>query len=101
MGYLVLFVADPADDRHAVALRDVARSVDGAGFFDGGEPGDERTVGTYVRADTLDEPRAQALVTAMAEVAGRLHVRIEAQHDERIVGTLEPDGSPSATFNAR
>ena len=68
---------------------------------DGGEPGDERTVGTYVRADTLDDPRAQALVTAMAEVAGRLHARIEVQHDERIVGTLEPDGSPSATFNAR
>src|SRR4051794_34125451 len=69
--YLVLFVADPAEDRHADALRDVARSVAGAGFFDGGEAGDARTVGTYVQAAALDEPGAQALLAAMAEFAVR------------------------------
>ena len=33
--YLVLFVADPADDGHADALRAAARAVPQAGFFDG------------------------------------------------------------------
>jgi hypothetical protein len=91
--YLVLFVADPAEDRHAEALRDVARSVAGAGFFDGGEAGDARTVGTYVRAGALDEPGARALLAAMAEFAVRAGARVEVQLDERIVGHLEADGS--------
>jgi hypothetical protein len=92
MAYLVLFVADPADDRHADALRDVARSVDGAGFFDGGEPGEQRTVGTYLPAASPGEPGAQALVAAMAGLAARLGVRVEVQHDERVLGHLGPDG---------
>jgi hypothetical protein len=91
--YLVLFVADPAEDQHAIALRDLARSIAGAGFIDGGEPGDARTVGIYVRASALDEPGAQALVAAMAEFAMREGVRVEAQLDERIVGHLEADGT--------
>jgi hypothetical protein len=99
MGYLVLFVADPAGDRHADAVREVARAVDGAGFFDGGEPGDARTIGTYLRAVSLDDPAARALVTAMAELAERMGVRVEVQHEERIVGSLEPGGKSS--FNAR
>jgi hypothetical protein len=91
--YLVLFVADPAEDRHADAVRDVARSVAGAGFFDGGDGGEARTVGTYVRASALDEPGAQALVAAMAAFAVAAIARVEVQLDERIVGHLEADGS--------
>jgi hypothetical protein len=88
MSYLVLFVADPAEDRHADALRSLARTVDGAGFFDGGEP---RTVGTYVRASTLDEAPAQALLAAVRSVAPELGVRFEVQLAERIVGTVAGD----------
>ena len=94
MGYLVLFVADPAEDHHADALRDVARSVDGAGFFDGGETDAARTVGTYVRVGTLGEPGAQALVAAMGAFARSSRVRVEVQHDERVLGHLEIDGGP-------
>jgi hypothetical protein len=98
MAYLVLFVADPAEDRHADALRDVARSIPGAGFFDGGEPGDERTIGTYLRTDSPDEDGARALVEAMAAFAARMGVRVEVQYDERVLGHLEADGRHSDEF---
>jgi hypothetical protein len=84
--YLVLFVADPADDGHADALRAAARSVPGAGFFDDPMGGEERTVGTYVRARVpLD---GFALIAAVAQVSAALAARIEVQHDEVILGHL-------------
>ena len=53
-GYLVLFVADEADDGHADALRATARSLKGAGFFDDPDLGGQRTTGTYLETDSLD-----------------------------------------------
>lgn len=87
-GYLVLFVADPADDGHADALRDAARAVDGAGFFDDPEGGAERTVGTYLKVETLREQRAQALIGWVSRVSEVLAVRIEVQFREEILGHL-------------
>lgn len=89
LGYLVLFVADPADDGHADALREVARGVDGAGFFDDPAGGDERTVGTYLRVAALDDERAQALIGWVARVSEALAVRIEVQFHEHVLGHLE------------
>ena len=81
--YLVLFVADPADDGHADALRDVARRVPGAGFFDDPMGGKQRTVGTYLRLDEAElrlpyEPRLATLgdvvhggaIAALLDTAG-------------------------------
>ena len=42
--YLVLFVADAADDGHADALREMVRQVPGAGFFDDPADTGARTV---------------------------------------------------------
>jgi hypothetical protein len=100
MSYLVAFVADTAGDAHADALRDLARDVTDAGFFDGGEDGPDRTVGAYVRAASLGDPGAQALVAAAAELAARLGVRIEVQHAERVLGTLGADGRPDPALAA-
>lgn len=86
--YLVLFVADPADDGHADALRDVARAVDGAGFFDDPAGGEQRTVGAYLRVDRLDDERAQALIGWVARVSEALAARIEVQFREEILGHL-------------
>ena len=93
--YLVLFVADPADDGHADALRDVARRVPGAGFFDDPMGGEQRTVGTYLRLDEAGPNLARALVGHVAEVSQALAARIEVQVDERVLGHLV-DGVPDA-----
>ncbi|HEU4656597.1 MAG TPA: hypothetical protein VFR97_03690 [Capillimicrobium sp.] len=87
-GYLVLFVADPADDGHADALRDVARSVEGAGFFDDPAGGEERTVGTYLRVESLRDERAQALIGWVAGVSEALAARVEVQYREVVLGHL-------------
>jgi hypothetical protein len=87
--YLVLFVADPADDGHADALRELARGLEGAGFFDDPELGGERTTGTYLRTDTLEDPVALELIARVAELSLALAVRIEVQHREVILGHLE------------
>jgi hypothetical protein len=92
--YLVAFVADPAEDRHADALREAARAVDGAGFFDDPEGGDERTVGTYVRAGALGDPAAQALIAEALRVSREVPARLEVQHGGEILGHMsggEPD----------
>jgi hypothetical protein len=89
MSYLVCFVADPAGDRHAEALREVARDVAGAGFVDDAEGGtDERTVGAYVRAERLDEPAVGELIARVAAVSARLGACVEVQHRERVLGHL-------------
>jgi hypothetical protein len=96
--YLVLFVADPADDGHADALRAVARAVPQAGFFDDPAGGDTRTVGAYLRAEELAD--GLALVAAVAEVSFALAARIEVQHREEILGYLV-DGRPDDALRAR
>jgi hypothetical protein len=93
--YLVAFVADPARDDHAAALRDVARDVEGAGFFDDGQAGAERTVGTYVRAESLADPAARELLRRMAAFTERFPVPVEVQHGERVIGRLQ-HGRPDA-----
>jgi hypothetical protein len=95
--YLVLFVADRAEDHHAEALRGAARRVPGAGFFDDPQGGESRTLGTYVRARELVE--GVALLGAVAALSRALEVRFEVQHDERILGYLE-SGTPDATLAA-
>jgi hypothetical protein len=96
--YLVLFVADAAHDGHADALRAAARGVAGAGFFDDPDGGEERTVGTYVRARELVE--GLALLRAIAEVSAALEARIEVQRAEEILGYLV-SGRPDAALAAR
>ena len=93
--YLVLFVADPAGDHHADALRDVARAVAGAGFFDGEPEDPQRTVGTFVRVAHLQEPEARALVDAVARVSRALETRFEVQFREEGLGHLDA-GTPDA-----
>jgi hypothetical protein len=95
--YLVLFVADAAQDHHADALRGVARTVPQAGFFDDAEGGEDRTVGTYVRAREPED--GIALLVAVATLSRRLQARFEVQHDERILGFLE-GGRPDAALRA-
>jgi hypothetical protein len=96
--YLVLFVADVAHDGHADALRDAARAVPEAGFFDDPAGGEERTVGTYVRARApLD---GLALITAVARISRELEARIEVQHAEEVLGYLVA-GRPDAALAAR
>ncbi len=93
--YLVLFVADPATDGHADALRAAARRVPDAGFFDDAEGGELRTVGTYVRARV---PRdGLALFREVASISGALGVRFEVQHAEVILGHIA-DGRPDAAL---
>jgi hypothetical protein len=87
--YLVLFVADPAEDSHAAALRELARGLKGAGFFDDPELGGERTIGTFMRTETLEDPTALELIARVAELSGELQLRIEVQHREVILGHLE------------
>jgi hypothetical protein len=95
--YLVLFVADPADDDHATALRGVARGVPGAGFFDDPDGGPERTVGTYLKVDEIAD--GIALIRAVATISRALQLRLEVQHAERILGFLE-SGRPDAALRA-
>jgi hypothetical protein len=93
--YLVLFVADDADDGHADALRAVAREVPGAGFFDDPAGGADRTVGAYLRTDELVE--GAALMLAVARVSEALAARIEVQFREEILGYLVA-GRPDAAL---
>ena len=86
--YLVLFVADQAEDSHATALRELATGLKGAGFFDDPELGGERTIGTFMRTETLGEPAALELIARVAELSGELDLRIEVQHREEILGHL-------------
>jgi hypothetical protein len=97
VAYLVAFVAEPAADHHADALRELARSLDGAGFFDDPAGGQERTVGAYARVDALADELAQALIGHVGELSRRLEVRIEVQFDEVILGHLE-SGVPDAAL---
>jgi hypothetical protein len=97
--YLVLFVADPAADHHADALRDVARAVEGAGFFDGDPADPQRTVGTFVRVPALTDPQVAALVEAVAQVSRALAARFEVQFREEILGHLDA-GAPDARLRA-
>jgi hypothetical protein len=97
--YLVLFVADQADDGHAAALRELARGLKGAGFFDDPECGGERTTGTFMRTETLGDPAALELIARVAELSGELDVRIEVQLREKILGHLE-SGRPDAQLAA-
>jgi hypothetical protein len=99
MAYLVAFVADRADDRHAGELRALARSLDGAGFFDDPAGGEQRNVGTYARVEALGDELAQALIGHVGELSGRLGIRIEVQFDERILGHLV-SGVPDAALTA-
>jgi hypothetical protein len=97
--YLVLFVADAADDAHASALRELARGLKGAGFFDDPELGGERTLGTFLRAESLDDPVALELIARVAELSQALGIRIEVQHREVILGHLEA-GRPDEQLTA-
>ena len=100
-GYLVLFVADPAGDAHAAALRDTARGLKGVGFFDDPDLGGQRTTGTYLETETLEDPTALELIARVAEVSGELGCRIEVQHREAILGHLvagSPDEALAATL---
>ena len=99
--YLVLFVADAADDGHADALRETARSLKGAGFFDDPDLGGQRTTGTYLETDTLEDPTALELIARVAELSTALACRIEIQHREEILGHLDcgqPDEKLAATL---
>jgi hypothetical protein len=95
--YLVLFVADAADDDHAAALRGVARAVPRAGFFDDPDGGPQRTVGAYLKADELAD--GLALLRAVAAISRALQARFEVQHAERVLGFLEA-GRPDAALRA-
>ena len=97
--YLVLFVADDADDGHADALRDMARGLKGAGFFDDPDLGGQRTTGTYLETDSLDDPVALELIARVAELSGLLACRIEVQHREVILGHLD-SGRPDEKLAA-
>ncbi|MBX5442133.1 MAG: hypothetical protein IRZ32_11485 [Solirubrobacteraceae bacterium] len=104
MAYLVAFVADPARDEHADALRELARGLPGAGFFDDPDGGLPRTVGTYARVETLADGLARALLRHVGELSGRLRVRIEVQYEERILGHLvagEPDDALATALSGR
>jgi hypothetical protein len=90
--YLVLFVADAADDGHADALRGVARQVPGAGFFDDPDENGRRTVGVFLRTE---DPAGEGatLVHAVAAVSLMPAARIEVQYREDILGWIV-DGRP-------
>ena len=99
--YLVLFVADQADDSHAAAMRELATGLKGAGFFDDPELGGERTTGTFMRTETLGDPAALELIARVAELSGRLEIRVEVQHREVILGHLvcgRPDAKLAAAL---
>jgi hypothetical protein len=99
--YLVLFIADPADDTHADALRETARSLKGAGFFDDPDLGGQRTTGTYLETETLEDPVALELIARVAELSAQLGCRIEVQHREVILGHLvagQPDEPLAASL---
>jgi hypothetical protein len=95
VSYLVLFVVDAADDRHAAELREIARAVEGAGFFDDPEMSGLRTVGTYLRTDEPGGDAGLALVARVAAMSEALGARIEVQHAEIVLGHIER-GLPTA-----
>src|SRR4051794_33278992 len=95
--YLVLFVAGPAGDDHADALRGVARAVPQAGFFDDAEDGPQRTVGTFLR--TPDPADGMALIRAVAGVSRGPQARLGVPHAQRIRGFLDA-GRPDAALRA-
>jgi hypothetical protein len=97
--YLVLFVADAADDGHADALRETARGLKGAGFFDDPDLGGQRTTGTYLQTESLEDPVALELIARMAELSFALACRIEVQHREVVLGHLEA-GKPDEQLAA-
>ena len=97
--YLVLFVADEADDGHADALRETARGLKGAGFFDDPDLGGQRTTGTYLETESLEDPVALELIARVAELSFALACRIEVQHREVILGHLE-SGKPDERLAA-
>ena len=96
---LVLFVADPADDGHADAIRDAARKVPAAGFFDDPAGGEERTVGVYLRFAPSAPDAARALIGHIAFVSEALAARVEVQLDEVVLGHLVA-GSPDERLAA-
>jgi hypothetical protein len=98
--YLVLFVADPARDAHADALRTAARGVPGAGFFDDPESGAQRTVGTYLRTDGLAVAAAARLVDAVAVVSAEHGVRVEVQWREEVLGWIDRGTPDTAVTRA-
>jgi hypothetical protein len=100
VSFLVVFVADPAEDVHADALRELARSVPGAGFFDDPDGGDERTVGAFARVDALADELAQALIGHVGRLSAELEVRIEVQYEERILGHLVAGQADAALLAA-
>jgi hypothetical protein len=87
--YLVAFVADPACDAHADALRAVARRVAGAGFFDDSHDGPDRTVGTFVRTEAPSSEEAAALLAAVAAMSAEHAVRVEVQFAEEVLGLID------------
>jgi hypothetical protein len=99
MAYLVAVVADRADDAHADALRELARELDGAGFFDDPAGGEERTVGAYANVEALTDELARALLGHVGELSGRLELRIEVQFDEAVLGHLV-SGVPDPALTA-
>ena len=99
--YLVLFVADEADDGHADALRETARGLKGAGFFDDPDLGGQRTTGTYLETDTLEDPVALELIARVSELSDALACRIQVQHREVILGHIvygQPDEQLAAVL---
>jgi len=101
VSYLVLFVADVADDGHADALRETARGLKGAGFFDDPDLGGQRTTGTYLETDTLEDPVALELIARVSELSHALACRIQVQHREVILGHIvygQPDQQLAAAL---
>lgn len=96
--YLVVFVADRADDGHAEAFRALAREVPTAGFFDDPGGGTERTVGAYLRTEQLTG--GGALVEAATALSARLGARLEVQFREEVLGFIDA-GRPDPELSRR
>ena len=94
--YLVLFVADAADDDHAAALRGVARAVPGAGFFDDPGGGPQRTVGTYLMTDELAD--GLALIQAVATISRALTRVVSSSPSAP--RSLSPESDPASSAGA-
>ena len=96
-GYLVLFVADEADDGHADALRETARGLKGAGFFDDPDLGGQRTTGTYLETDTLEDPVALELIARVAELSARSPAGSRSSTARSSSGTWSTGGRTSSS----
>jgi hypothetical protein len=98
--YLVLFVLDPADDRHARELEQLADAARQLHPWEGAEPrsfdvvpdeSGERTVGIALRVEELpeaDRGAVSALLHGAAAAGERLGVRLEVQLAEQRLGTV-------------